>query len=252
MGVVNYLTVNGEILSETRNGVERDYMPDPLGSTAALLDSTGITDTFTYWPYGEVRSHTGSSTTPFQYVGTLGYYTDSAARYYVRARYLQPEYARWQTVDPLWPRMKAYGYGWQNPTGVTDPSGKDINLCARPTVVPGYCGPQNRLAHWFIEVTGQPGCGSLGLNGHGDVRLDDPDMNRSKPPVHCVTLGTSTDQEKCLCETAKGSKEGKGKCKSYNRGVCKYNPLTHNCQDFIQCIFDACGMDLPEGWHPVL
>ena len=40
MSVVNYLTVDGEILSETRDGVERDYLPDPLGSTAALLDDT--------------------------------------------------------------------------------------------------------------------------------------------------------------------------------------------------------------------
>ena len=56
MGVMNesYLTVNGEILSETRNGVESDYIPDPQGSTAALIDSSGaITDTFAWWPYGE-------------------------------------------------------------------------------------------------------------------------------------------------------------------------------------------------------
>ena len=57
---VSYLSVEGEILSETRNGVERDYLPDPLGSTAALLDSSQTkTDTYFYWPYGETRSHTG-------------------------------------------------------------------------------------------------------------------------------------------------------------------------------------------------
>ncbi len=78
MAVVTYETVNGEILSETRDGVERDYLPDPLGSTSALLDSSqNKTDTFSYWPYGEVRSRTGSTPTPFGYVGTFGYYTDA-------------------------------------------------------------------------------------------------------------------------------------------------------------------------------
>ncbi len=40
MGITRYLTVDGEILSETRNSVESDYIPDPLGSTAALLSTT--------------------------------------------------------------------------------------------------------------------------------------------------------------------------------------------------------------------
>ncbi len=37
MPVVSYLTIDGEVISETRNGVERDYLPDPLGSTVAGL-----------------------------------------------------------------------------------------------------------------------------------------------------------------------------------------------------------------------
>ncbi len=37
---VRYTVVNGQVLSENRGGVVRDYVPDPLGSTVALLDST--------------------------------------------------------------------------------------------------------------------------------------------------------------------------------------------------------------------
>jgi hypothetical protein len=37
MSVV-YSNFCGMVVSETRSGVERDYMPDTLGSTAALLD----------------------------------------------------------------------------------------------------------------------------------------------------------------------------------------------------------------------
>ena len=44
---VRYTVVGGEILSELRDGVKRDYVPDPSGSTVALLDSMQtITDTF--------------------------------------------------------------------------------------------------------------------------------------------------------------------------------------------------------------
>jgi len=37
---VSYLTVDGVIISETRSGVRADYIPDPLGSTAPLTNSS--------------------------------------------------------------------------------------------------------------------------------------------------------------------------------------------------------------------
>lgn len=40
MPVDDYTTVNGEIIAETRGGVRKSYVPDPLGSTIALLDNT--------------------------------------------------------------------------------------------------------------------------------------------------------------------------------------------------------------------
>ena len=67
MSVV-YTRINGQIVHENREGVERFYAPDTLGSTVALLDTTGtVTDTFTYWPYGEIASHVGSSVTPLTF-----------------------------------------------------------------------------------------------------------------------------------------------------------------------------------------
>jgi RHS repeat-associated protein len=125
MGVVNYLTVEGEILSETRNGVDSDYIPDPLVSTAKLVTTGGvITDTFLWWPYGELRSHVGSSVTPFGYGGTLGYYSDLATGLaYVRARWINPALTQWQTLDRLWPSMQAYAYTQSSPVSIADPSG---------------------------------------------------------------------------------------------------------------------------------
>ena len=70
MGIVRYTVANGQILAESRDGVAKRYVGDPLGSTAALVDTTGaITDTFTYWPYGEERTRTGSTPTPFRFGG---------------------------------------------------------------------------------------------------------------------------------------------------------------------------------------
>src|SRR5215470_4156698 len=95
MGTVRYTTVNGEVIAEKRNGVRSLYVPDPLGSTVALLDNTQTkSDTFSYWPYGENDGRTGTTPTPFQFVGTAGYYRDSGSREYVRARTLGTQVGR--------------------------------------------------------------------------------------------------------------------------------------------------------------
>src|SRR5579862_6220785 len=129
MGTVRYTTVNGEIIAEKRNGVRKLYVPDPLGSTVALLDSTQTpTDTFTYWPYGEVNTSTGTTPTPFKYVGTKGYYTDDSGKIYVRARVLDPSKGRWLTQDPIGfdgRDYNLYRYVTDNPVMISDPYGLD-------------------------------------------------------------------------------------------------------------------------------
>lgn len=128
MGVVNYLTIDGEIVSETRNGVKSDYIPDPLGSTSKLVNtSQTVTDVFEYWPYGELKLHTGGSGTPFRFGGTLGYYTHSPlTRLYVRARWPRVDLGRWQTVDPSWPWQPTYAYSFNRPITLSDPSGLQV------------------------------------------------------------------------------------------------------------------------------
>ena len=125
MSVV-YTTINGMIVHENRGGVESFYAPDTMGSTVALLNSSGVvTDTYTYWPYGEIRSHVGSSQTPFTFLGMIGYYTDVVGNFiYVRARYLRQALTRWQTADPLWPHEPPYAYCSDTPQVKVDPSGE--------------------------------------------------------------------------------------------------------------------------------
>src|SRR5471030_2003064 len=125
---VTYTTINGQIVYENRNGVQRHYVPDTLGSTIALMDSTGtITDTYTYWPFGEIRNHTGPSVTPFTYGGTIGYYLQILNNFiYIRARYLRQKLARWQTTDPFWPKSPAYIFASSAPILFVDPDGRQV------------------------------------------------------------------------------------------------------------------------------
>ncbi len=123
---VRYTVFDGEIVEENRNGTIRDYLPDAIGSTVALLDSSQAkTDTFTYWPYGEIKTRTGSTASPFQYVGVLGYYQDSDRLNYVRARYLNNTLARWTSRDPVSyaTASHAYSYASNSPATHVDPSG---------------------------------------------------------------------------------------------------------------------------------
>jgi RHS repeat-associated protein len=139
---VRYTNFGGELVAEDRGGVSSFYVPDNLGSTVALKNTSGTTtDSFTYWPYGEIRTRTGSTATPFTFVGNLGYYQVSTSRYYGRARDLRPDQARWQTVDPLWPDEMAYGYVGNEPLGSADPSGTQATVVIWPvgTVITVVC-----------------------------------------------------------------------------------------------------------------
>lgn len=102
-------------------------MPDPLNSTVALLDSIQAkTDTFVYWPYGEIRSRTGSTPTRFQFVGGSVYSRDASGRLYVRARHLDAAAGRWQSLDPLGMGAQdknLYRYASDSPATQVDPMG---------------------------------------------------------------------------------------------------------------------------------
>src|SRR5262249_40666416 len=117
MAVVRYTCVNGEVIAEKRAGVRRLYVPDPLGSTVALLDNTQThADTFSYWPYGEERTRTGTTPTPFRFAGILGYYRDTSERLYIRSRHLRITLGRWLTLDPISLQLNGYPYAGSAPT----------------------------------------------------------------------------------------------------------------------------------------
>lgn len=249
MGVVTYTTFNGEIASETRDGVSRAYAPESLGSTVALYDESGnITDTWEYWPYGEVRTRTGTTPTPFQYVGTLGYYTDLTGNLYVRARSYQPKTTRWMSVDPLWPHESAYGYAGAGPISSVDPTGLWVEVCARRLIE--YPGDSVAYGHWFISTSR---CGAHGFESQGLLRGWKGNAGRFK--VNCYLIPATPKQEACLCEFISKNYiyfggqfwvQGPHGSKFGDASKGQYNWRHHNCQDYVQIALHLCfGKTLP-------
>jgi RHS repeat-associated protein len=121
----------GTLISQRASGgVNHYYLSDALGSVVGLADSTGaLTRTYKYDPYGVVRSTTGSTANPFQYVGQ--YRESQGELYKMGARYYQPGLGRWSQVDPLdqagdLREGNRYVYVGGDPVNLIDPTGAGI------------------------------------------------------------------------------------------------------------------------------
>ncbi|MEW6155760.1 MAG: RHS repeat-associated core domain-containing protein [Actinomycetota bacterium] len=96
---------------------------DQLGYTRQLTSATGeVVATFTYGPYGELSSATGTATTPLRFAGE---YTDAETGFvYLQARYYDPATGQFLTRDPLVAMTgEPYLYAGGNPLNYTDPLG---------------------------------------------------------------------------------------------------------------------------------
>ncbi|GIK32360.1 MAG: RHS repeat protein [Armatimonadetes bacterium] len=128
----DYLLLNGPITnqvvltigSEIVSCGDFDLLPDSLGSvigdTRAGFDPRLL---YEYWPFGMISASVIRAMLPFHYVGSLGYYHDSADRDYVRARELMKKLGTWMQLDAFWPEERGYQYGRLRPTVLRDRSG---------------------------------------------------------------------------------------------------------------------------------
>ncbi|KAA0239718.1 MAG: RHS repeat protein [Armatimonadetes bacterium] len=128
----DYLLLNGPITnqvvltigSEIVSCGDFDLLPDSLGSvigdTRAGFDPRLL---YEYWPFGMISASVIRAMLPFHYVGSLGYYNDSADRDYVRARELMKKLGTWMQLDAFWPEERGYQYGRLRPTVLRDRSG---------------------------------------------------------------------------------------------------------------------------------
>ncbi len=104
------------------------YAFDSQGSTRVLTNPAGaVTDAYAYRAFGAAWQGGNGSANAYRYAGEYGYYRDSAAVQYVRARYLNVLQGRWMSADPL--RFEAgdynlYRYVGNEPLGRMDASGR--------------------------------------------------------------------------------------------------------------------------------
>lgn len=126
--VANLLTGGLDaVFSRTDANGTRTFLPDGLGSTIALLDPSGATQTqYTYEPFGKTTASGAGSGNSSQFAGREN---DGTGLYFNRARYYSPALQRFLSEDPagLQASINLYAYVDNDPFNWTDPLGLDKN-----------------------------------------------------------------------------------------------------------------------------
>lgn len=154
----------GSLVSQIVGGTRKYFLSDNLGSTRALLATSGsiaqqssTDERFSYDPYGRdlggsTATQIGSATTRMGYASGM---LDQGGLYHFGQRYYDPALQRWTQPDPLQQptdlgQANRYGYVAGNPANWTDPSGRCITewLCDAADWVGGAADDVN---HWTYE-----------------------------------------------------------------------------------------------------
>ena len=122
--------VEGSKYTALYNGQPINYYyfhPDHLGSSSYISNLEGvIIQHMEYLPFGEtlVDEHTNSYNSPFKFNGKE--YDEETGNYYYGARYYDPKWSIFISVDPLVEKTDdSYGYCFNNPIRYTDPTGME-------------------------------------------------------------------------------------------------------------------------------
>ncbi len=156
-GAVSYIYGPDNRPVEQITGSTATYLlADQQGSTRLLTNSSGqVTGTYTYGPYGNVISHTGSATSALKYDGE---YTDAASgTQYLQARYYNPATTQLLTADPLTSATgQPYQYAGGSPLTFTDPSGMLALPCSVTGALSGDFASLKELSDFLGELSDLP------------------------------------------------------------------------------------------------
>lgn len=119
---------DGTPITQRVGSTRHHYIQDPIGSTLALIDSSGTVATrYSYEPYGKATS---TSTTNTRWRFANGYLSSAAGDSLIQfgERYYDPKTARWTQQDPLSQlsdlrQANRYSYAGGAPVNVADHSG---------------------------------------------------------------------------------------------------------------------------------
>ena len=119
------------------------YGYDSQSSTRLLTNASGaVTDNYAYRAFGPEWQSGNGSRNSYRYEGQYGYYRDSAAMQYVRARYLDVQVGRWASAKAINSQrgQNWYPYGQNHPqlkARLLDAS--DIPICTYPCIPCAAC-----------------------------------------------------------------------------------------------------------------
>jgi RHS repeat-associated protein len=114
-------------LSERRGTTSKFYHSDALGSTRGITDGgQNATDSLLYDAFGMVVSRTGTTPTPFGFVGASQYQSDNDSGLMLLGhRYYDSSTGRFISSDPAHAGINWYAYCYNNPLRGIDPLGLD-------------------------------------------------------------------------------------------------------------------------------
>src|SRR5699024_3843720 len=120
------------------------FHPDHLGSSSYISNKDGaISQHLEYFPFGEtlVEEHKNSNNSPYKF--NAKELDNETGNYFYGARYLNPKFSIWLSVDPLtekYPGWSPYNYTLQNPVKLIDPDGRSVeeSSCPNPPCNGGY------------------------------------------------------------------------------------------------------------------
>jgi RHS repeat-associated protein len=182
-----------EHFTRTDSAGARNFLTDPLGSTVALVDSSGMVQTqYTYEPFGNTAVSGTASANPYQYTGRED---DGTGLYFYRARYYSPTLQRFVGQDPAGfvGGANVYAYVGNAPTEFLDPLGLDKNDPLKKAI----CSALGRgaLSHNIpflnipVRTTGSITVGPINVTTTGDVSVVVPLFPYPSP----FNLGLGTD-----------------------------------------------------------
>ena len=125
--------IEDETLAMHRTGTTWYDLADGLGSITSLSSVAGnIADTYTYDSFGNLIASSGTAINPIQYIGRE--FDKETNLYFNRARYYDPNIGRFMSEDPVGfaGGMNFYGYSFNSPVNLRDPSGRSAVGLALP------------------------------------------------------------------------------------------------------------------------
>ncbi|MGH9930844.1 MAG: RHS repeat-associated core domain-containing protein [Pyrinomonadaceae bacterium] len=135
-------------LRQTAGGTTSYFVPDRLGTTRGLADSSGtLASSAGYDSYGSVTS----GSTPSRYTYTGREVDNDAGLMYYRARWYYPQQGRFITEDPIGFKggKNFYAYVENNPANLVDPSGLQRSDARwQPGELEWANGLREQMARW--------------------------------------------------------------------------------------------------------